>query len=110
MLCSQLQLLLVSLCTSLLLGRTGAAPQRDVLEQLLRNNGNGKDPDLGEDANEMLRLRILADLMAEGDDDNLLPDRGPQGARDQVPRQLPNAQRERKAGCRNFYWKTFTSC
>ncbi|XP_076145831.1 somatostatin [Alosa pseudoharengus] len=110
MLCSQLQLLLVSLCTSALLGRTSAAPQRDVLEQLLRNNGHGKDPDLSEDAAEMLRLRILADLMSEGEYENLLPDRGPQGGRDQVLRQLPNSQRERKAGCRNFYWKTFTSC
>ncbi|PWS20986.1 hypothetical protein DKP78_25960, partial [Enterococcus faecium] len=58
----------------------------------------------------MLRLKVLADLIAEGGDDGgLLPDRGPHGHRDQVPRQLPNSQRERKAGCRNFYWKTFTS-
>ncbi|XP_031441248.1 somatostatin [Clupea harengus] len=110
MLCSQLQLLLVSLCTSALLGRISAAPQRDILDQFLRNNGNIKDTNVSEDVSEMLRLKILADLMAEGDDDNLLPDRGPQGGRDQVPRQLPNSQRERKAGCRNFYWKTFTSC
>uniref|UniRef100_A0A3Q2YX05 Somatostatin/Cortistatin C-terminal domain-containing protein n=1 Tax=Hippocampus comes TaxID=109280 RepID=A0A3Q2YX05_HIPCM len=25
-------------------------------------------------------------------------------------RHLPLGQRERKAGCRNFFWKTFTSC
>lgn len=25
-------------------------------------------------------------------------------------RQIPLSQRERKAGCRNFFWKTFTSC
>ena len=25
-------------------------------------------------------------------------------------RHLALSQRERKAGCRNFFWKTFTSC
>ncbi|KAL0189365.1 hypothetical protein M9458_016464, partial [Cirrhinus mrigala] len=30
--------------------------------------------------------------------------------RNEVVRQIPLSQRERKAGCRNFYWKTFTSC
>lgn len=30
--------------------------------------------------------------------------------RNEVVRELPLSQRERKAGCRNFYWKTFTSC
>uniref|UniRef100_A0A674PCY3 Somatostatin/Cortistatin C-terminal domain-containing protein n=1 Tax=Takifugu rubripes TaxID=31033 RepID=A0A674PCY3_TAKRU len=25
-------------------------------------------------------------------------------------RQVPFSQRDRKAGCRNFFWKTFTSC
>lgn len=25
-------------------------------------------------------------------------------------RQIPFSQRERKAGCRNFFWKSYTSC
>uniref|UniRef100_A0A672GJY0 Somatostatin/Cortistatin C-terminal domain-containing protein n=1 Tax=Salarias fasciatus TaxID=181472 RepID=A0A672GJY0_SALFA len=33
------------------------------------------------------------------------------GGREEVRRRhLPLSQRERKAGCRNFFWKTFTSC
>ncbi|KAL2079776.1 hypothetical protein ACEWY4_025520 [Coilia grayii] len=110
MLCSQLQLLLVSFCTAVLRGGISAAPHRDILDHILRDNANSKEASVSEDISEMLRLKILADLMAERDEDNLLPDRGPHGKGGQVPRQLPNSQRERKAGCRNFYWKTFTSC
>ncbi|RXM90491.1 Somatostatin-2 [Acipenser ruthenus] len=32
------------------------------------------------------------------------------GIRRDATRQLPAPQRDRKAGCKNFFWKTFTSC
>uniref|UniRef100_A0A8D3A7U3 Somatostatin/Cortistatin C-terminal domain-containing protein n=1 Tax=Scophthalmus maximus TaxID=52904 RepID=A0A8D3A7U3_SCOMX len=32
------------------------------------------------------------------------------GSVEVMRRHLPLSQRERKAGCRNFFWKTFTSC
>lgn len=68
-------------------------------------------PMLGsQDVSEMLALKLLEGLIGERNEENFFPDRGPNGLRGQVPRQLPNSQRERKAGCRNFYWKTFTSC
>uniref|UniRef100_A0A8C7G0M5 Somatostatin/Cortistatin C-terminal domain-containing protein n=1 Tax=Oncorhynchus kisutch TaxID=8019 RepID=A0A8C7G0M5_ONCKI len=54
----------------------------------------------------------MLDLMTTAAGENeVLPDlEEALGVRSEVVRQLPLNQRERKAGCRNFYWKTFTSC
>ncbi|KAJ8338172.1 hypothetical protein SKAU_G00371380 [Synaphobranchus kaupii] len=108
MLCSQLQVLLVVLSASVLLAQVNRAPQRDMLAKLLRTDvaeGN-------EDLSRMLFLKIVSDLMITGDN-KVLPDaRSIEERRihQDVARQLPLSQRARKAGCRNFFWKTFTSC
>uniref|UniRef100_A0A8C7SYP7 Somatostatin/Cortistatin C-terminal domain-containing protein n=1 Tax=Oncorhynchus mykiss TaxID=8022 RepID=A0A8C7SYP7_ONCMY len=57
-------------------------------------------------------LWLMLDLMTTVAGENeVLPDlEAALWVRSEVVRQLPLNQRERKAGCRNFYWKTFTSC
>ncbi|XP_077598811.1 somatostatin-1 [Stigmatopora nigra] len=52
-----------------------------------------------------LLLRLISDL---ADRDQAPPELGVGLAL--MRRHLPFPQRERKAGCRNFFWKTFTSC
>ncbi|XP_006627411.3 somatostatin-1 [Lepisosteus oculatus] len=105
MLCSQLQVLLVALSVSVLLARVSGVPQRDRLADLLR----AEVPEGKEDLSRMLLLKIFSDLLRA---ENEIPPGSAEdaGIRSDVPRQLPLAQRERKAGCRNFFWKTFTSC
>ncbi|XP_036403520.1 somatostatin-1 [Megalops cyprinoides] len=105
MLCSQLQVLLVALSASVLLARVGGAPQRETLAGLLRTNVADGNKDLS----RALLLKIMSDLMTQGGDE-VLPEMEELGIREEVARQLPLSQRERKAGCRNFFWKTFTSC
>lgn len=58
----------------------------------------------------LLLLKQLSELAApeekqarESIDDDL-------DVHNEVVRQIPLSHRERKTGCRNFYWKTFTSC
>uniref|UniRef100_A0AAY4AK47 Somatostatin/Cortistatin C-terminal domain-containing protein n=1 Tax=Denticeps clupeoides TaxID=299321 RepID=A0AAY4AK47_9TELE len=104
---SQLQALLLLLGSCALLGRTGAAPQPDALSRVARLHGICLL--VLQDLSQMLRLRILTDLMAQGDGE-ILPPPDNLDVREEVARQLPFSQRERKAGCRNFFWKTFTSC
>ncbi|XP_064185002.1 somatostatin-1A isoform X2 [Anguilla rostrata] len=104
------EVLLVALSASVLLAQVNGAPQRDMLAELLRTDvteGN-------EDLSRMLFLKIVSDLMMTGDN-KVLPDPRPRSTEElrihqDVARQLPLSQRERKAGCRNFFWKTFTSC
>ncbi|XP_052315543.1 somatostatin-1-like isoform X1 [Oncorhynchus keta] len=79
----------------------------------LSHNKKGRmfEPGINRDLSHILLLKML-DLMATAAGGNeVLPDlEEALGVRSEVVRQLPLNQRERKAGCRNFYWKTFTSC
>ncbi|KAM6949548.1 somatostatin-1 [Aplochiton taeniatus] len=110
MMCSQLQMMLVALSASVLLTRANAAPRRDVLRELLRadvTQGN-------EDLTSLLLLKLVTDLVAS-EENEVLPELIGIGEESSLKeavarRQLPLSQRERKAGCRNFFWKTFTSC
>ncbi|XP_064795120.1 somatostatin-1A-like [Oncorhynchus masou masou] len=107
MLCTQLQVLLVTGgSASVLLARVSIAPHRDVLNALQRADTT-KDKDLS----HILLLKML-DLMttAVGENKVLLDIMEALWVRSEVVRQLPLNQWECKAGCRNFYWKTFTSC
>ncbi|KAG9274424.1 somatostatin-1 [Astyanax mexicanus] len=101
--CSQLQVVLVALSVLVLVSRVSAAPRGDVLTQLLQNEADTKE---NEDISRMLMLKLLSELEVAGENEVL------SGAdvRNDVVRQLPFSQRERKTGCRNFFWKTFTSC
>ncbi|KAJ8416623.1 hypothetical protein AAFF_G00325010 [Aldrovandia affinis] len=100
-----LQVLLVALSASVLLAnRINGPPQTDILAQLLRTDGADENKDLS----RVLLLKIMSDLMKG--DNKVLPEMEELGIHQELTRQLPLSQRERKAGCRNFFWKTFTSC
>uniref|UniRef100_A0A4W6D305 Somatostatin/Cortistatin C-terminal domain-containing protein n=1 Tax=Lates calcarifer TaxID=8187 RepID=A0A4W6D305_LATCA len=65
-----------------------------------------------QDLARLLLLKFVSELMAARVD-QMLPvlEEEEVGVREEVMRRhLPLSQRERKAGCRNFFWKTFTSC
>ncbi|KAI3376397.1 hypothetical protein L3Q82_016877 [Scortum barcoo] len=107
MLCSQVQVLLVILFSSVLLVQVSSAPRRDMLTEALRAE-LANDKDLA----QLLMLKFVSELMAARGDEMLPePEEEEMGVREEVMRRhLPLSQRERKAGCRNFFWKTFTSC
>uniref|UniRef100_A0AAY5KJK0 Somatostatin/Cortistatin C-terminal domain-containing protein n=1 Tax=Esox lucius TaxID=8010 RepID=A0AAY5KJK0_ESOLU len=65
-----------------------------------------------QDLSRILLLKMMSDQMTTTTRRNkVLPDLEEElGIREEVVRQLPLTHRERKAGCRNFFWKTFTSC
>ncbi|XP_075968498.1 somatostatin-1A [Anarhichas minor] len=103
MLGSQVQVLVVALISSVLLVQVSGAPRRDMLT-LRADVANDKD------LAYLLLLKFVSELTAARGDE-MLPELEEEGVREEVMRrQLPLTQRERKAGCRNFFWKTFTSC
>ncbi|KAM9426155.1 somatostatin-1 [Pholidichthys leucotaenia] len=113
MLGSQVQVLLLVWCSSLLQVQVRGAPYTDTLTQTPRAElTNDKD------LTHWLLLRFLAELMATRGDEMLhaleeVVEREEEevGAREAVRRRhLPPPHRQRKAGCRNFFWKSFTSC
>ncbi|KAF1380625.1 hypothetical protein PFLUV_G00165830 [Perca fluviatilis] len=103
MLRSQVQVVLVALFSSVLLVQVSGAPSREMLTlraDLIKNK----------DLAHLLLLKFVSELMAARGDE-MLPELEQEGDREElVRRHLPLSQRERKAGCRNFFWKTFTSC
>ncbi|KAM3857423.1 somatostatin-1A [Diretmus argenteus] len=108
MLRSQLQVFLVTVFSSVLLIRVGAAPNRDMLTEILR-------ADLAQDKDvpHLLLQKFVSDLVAARENgEPVQPELAEMsGVREEVVRRhIPLSQRERKAGCRNFFWKTFTSC
>ncbi|XP_051285047.1 somatostatin-1A [Dicentrarchus labrax] len=108
MLRSQVQVLLVALFSSVLLVQVSGAPHRDMLTETLRAD-LANDKDLA----HLLLLKFVSELMAaRGDEMFPEPEEAEEaGVREEVMRRhVPFSQRERKAGCRNFFWKTFTSC
>lgn len=62
-----------------------------------------------QDLSRLLLLKHLSESVAPEEKD-VLTGIDDFDVRNEVVRELPLSQRERKAGCRNFYWKTFTSC
>ncbi|XP_076843483.1 somatostatin-1 [Brachyhypopomus gauderio] len=101
--------LVVMLTLSLLvLGSSiSAAPrQREMLAPLFQKEADIRG---SEDISRDVLLKILSELAVPRESDVLSVEDG-LDLRNEVVRQLPLSQRERKAGCRNFFWKTFTSC
>ncbi|KAG7243423.1 hypothetical protein INR49_011880 [Caranx melampygus] len=89
--------------------KVSGAPRRDMQTEILRADFTN-DKDL----TQLLLLKFMSELMAVRAD-QVLPELEEEeeevGVREQVMRRhIPLSQRERKAGCRNFFWKTFTSC
>ncbi|XP_077445874.1 somatostatin-1 [Stigmatopora argus] len=103
MLWPQTHVLLLLLLSVGLPARVGGAgpPEADLLftEALPGDTG------LDKDWTGSLLLRLISDLAER---DQAPPELGVGMAL--MRRHLPLPQRERKAGCRNFFWKTFTSC
>ncbi|RXN21464.1 somatostatin-1A-like protein [Labeo rohita] len=105
---SLLQVFVATLSVSLLLCSVRSAPRGDMLLQLLQSEVDPKDNDL-QDLTRLLLLKQLSESVAPEEKD-ALENIDDLQVRNEVVRQIPLSQRERKAGCRNFYWKTFTSC
>uniref|UniRef100_UPI00398E5D55 somatostatin-1-like n=1 Tax=Pristiophorus japonicus TaxID=55135 RepID=UPI00398E5D55 len=134
---SQIQVLLALISAALLLPRVSGAPraegQPDVLQELslegkevretlilkisvlaqlnpARTNEHSGSP-IPAPAQELSRitlLRLLSDLLRS--ENNVSPSSDKRGlAQEEIFRRW-NSPRDRKAGCKNFFWKTFTSC
>nr|XP_020484888.1 somatostatin-1A-like [Labrus bergylta] len=102
----QVQVFFVVLFSSVLLLEVSAAPHSDMLTETLRED-LVNDKDLA----PLLLLKLMSELMAARGDEMLPESEEVLGVREEVMRRhLPLSHRERKAGCRNFFWKTFTSC
>ncbi|XP_062850351.1 somatostatin-1A [Trichomycterus rosablanca] len=101
--CSQLQVMVLVLSVLVMVGRIQAAPRTDLLTYLLEN-----EPDENKDLSYILLLKLLSEMEIPGENNVLSLEDGE--VKNHVLRQLPYTQRDRKAGCRNFFWKTFTSC
>nr|XP_023688282.1 somatostatin-1-like [Paramormyrops kingsleyae] len=101
----QLQVLLVTLFASVLQPMVNGAPQRDALDDMSQAEVTEDSQDLS----HMLLLEILSSVMTQVDNE-VMPGMKELEFQRKAVRQLPLSQRERKAGCRNFFWKTYTSC
>ncbi|XP_048041746.1 somatostatin-1A isoform X1 [Megalobrama amblycephala] len=105
---SHVGVVVATLSVSLLLCSVSSAPRGDLLLQLLQSEVEPKENEL-QDLSRLLLLKQLFESMAPEEKDALgsIDD---VDVHNEVVRQIPLSQRERKVGCRNFYWKTFTSC
>uniref|UniRef100_A0A3B3WE15 Somatostatin/Cortistatin C-terminal domain-containing protein n=1 Tax=Poecilia mexicana TaxID=48701 RepID=A0A3B3WE15_9TELE len=93
MLCSQMKVLFVALCSSMLALHVSSAPQMDELTETLQ----------AELISDKVREEMLREKQEEEEEEL--------GGRQRLMRRhIRFSHRERKAGCRNFFWKTFTSC
>ncbi|XP_028285003.1 somatostatin [Parambassis ranga] len=102
MLRSLVQVLLLALCSSVLLLQVIGAPYRGMPTEIVR-------ADITDDKELAQFLKFMFKLTRGDEMLHQLEDK--EGGRDRVMRRhIPLSQRERKAGCRNFFWKTFTSC
>ncbi|KAI7814153.1 putative somatostatin-1-like [Triplophysa rosa] len=102
----RVRVVMVTLSVSLLVGSISCASREDMLLQLLRSEVEPKEY---KDLSQLLLLKHLSESVAPEEKD-VLTSIDDLDVRNEVVRELPLSQRERKAGCRNFYWKTFTSC
>ncbi|XP_058636384.1 somatostatin-1A [Onychostoma macrolepis] len=101
------EVFVATLSMSLLLCSVSSAPRGDLLLQLLQSEVDPKENEL-QDLSRLLLKQLSESVVPEEKD--ALESIDDLEVRNEVVRQIPVSQRERKAGCRNFYWKTFTSC
>ncbi|XP_072266508.1 somatostatin-1 [Pyxicephalus adspersus] len=111
----RVQCALTLLSIALAINSISAAPTDPRLRQFLQKS-------MAAAGKQELAKYLLAELLSEPsqiDNEALESDDLPQGAeQDEVRLELERsansspalAPRERKAGCKNFFWKTFTSC
>ncbi|KAM8898488.1 somatostatin-1A [Spinachia spinachia] len=94
-----MQVLLVALFSSVLMVQVSGAPRGD--------------PAANKGLAYSMSVKFVSErTAARGDETLLQPEEEEEeaGRQELMRRHLPLTQRERKAGCRNFFWKTFTSC
>ncbi|XP_017327476.1 somatostatin-1 [Ictalurus punctatus] len=99
---SQMQIVVLAVSLLVLVSRVRTAPRTDLLAHMLQNEADGK-----EDLSRILLLKLISELKIPDENDTLSDD---DMELNRILRHLPLTTRERKAGCRNFFWKTFTSC
>ncbi|PWA28807.1 hypothetical protein CCH79_00012947, partial [Gambusia affinis] len=112
MLCSQMKVLVVALCSAMLALHVSSAPQMDELTETLQ-----AELISDKDLTGLLLLRFMSELMASRGEEMLREQEEEEEEEDELGgrqrlrrRHVRFTHRERKAGCRNFFWKTFTSC
>ncbi|XP_072349365.1 somatostatin-1A-like [Scyliorhinus torazame] len=101
---SQTQVLLTLVTVALLLLRGSSTARVEGLPDILQERNN----EGAEELSRTMVLNLLSELLRAGDKELPSTER----------RELPQAEifrrwnspRDRKAGCKNFFWKTFTSC
>ncbi|XP_041038875.1 somatostatin 1, tandem duplicate 1 [Carcharodon carcharias] len=107
--CSRVQCTLVLLSIALAVLSAGSAPTdnrfREILQKSMAATGiRGKG--------ELTLVQLLSEL-GNAENEALEAEMSPMGerraARDGYGSSL-KANRDRKAGCKNFFWKTFTAC
>ncbi|KAG9264812.1 somatostatin 1, tandem duplicate 1 [Astyanax mexicanus] len=113
MLSTRVQCALALLSIALAVGSVSGAPSDAKLRQFLQRSL------IGSAGKQELARYTLAELLSElaQAENEALEDDVPRGAeQEDVRMELERAAgpvlapRERKAGCKNFFWKTFTSC
>ncbi|XP_051900721.1 somatostatin-1-like [Pristis pectinata] len=97
---SHMQALVAVISIALLLPRASGAPREEELSDVLQD----RMPYGREEGSKMLLVRLVSELLGG---EEAAP--GP-GRRDVMPGRRWNSPRDRKAGCKNFFWKTFTLC
>ncbi|XP_053486099.1 somatostatin-1 [Ictalurus furcatus] len=107
---SQMQIVVLAVSLLVLVSRVRTAPRTDLLAHLLKNEADGKEVNIICDFLDLSRiflLKLISELKILDENDTLSDD---DMELNRILRHLPLTTRERKAGCRNFFWKTFTSC
>uniref|UniRef100_UPI00398E946A somatostatin 1, tandem duplicate 1 isoform X2 n=1 Tax=Pristiophorus japonicus TaxID=55135 RepID=UPI00398E946A len=112
--CSRVQCALALLSIALAVLSVGSTPTDNRYREILQRSM--ASPALKQELTKYTLAQLLSEL-ANAENEALEADDIPRlGEQDEVRVELersanPNlAQRERKAGCKNFFWKTFTSC
>ncbi|XP_020378045.1 somatostatin-1A-like [Rhincodon typus] len=101
---SQTHLLLTLISVTLLLLRSSGTARGESLPDILQKT----NPEEKEELSRVMVLKLLSELLRA--DSPALPRFERRGlGQNQLLRRW-NTPRDRKAGCKNFFWKTFTSC
>ncbi|XP_060690061.1 somatostatin-1-like [Hemiscyllium ocellatum] len=114
--CSRVQCALVLLSIALAVLSAGAAPTADRYRDLLQTSMAAAGPRSKAELIKYNLVQLLSEL-ANAENEALEAEDLPGMAKqDEIRVELERSananspQRERKAGCKNFFWKTFTAC
>ncbi|XP_067827959.1 somatostatin-1A-like [Heptranchias perlo] len=100
----QIQILLTLLSVALLLSRVSGAPRGEGPPDVLQE----RTPEGKEELSRIMVLRLISDLLRS--ENKAFPSSDKRDLLQDGTVHRLNSPRDRKAGCKNFFWKTFTSC